>query len=61
MIQKMVKELHGKGMDVYMADVHVPVLEYSRKMGLLDLIGEDHVLPTVDAAVHKIEAIKKGE
>ena len=55
MIQKMVKELHGKGMDVYMADVHVPVLEYSRKMGLLELIGEDHVFPTVDAAVRHIQ------
>jgi sulfate permease, SulP family len=60
-IKKTVKELHGKGIDLYMADVHVPVLEYGRKMGLLDLIGEDHVFPTIDSAVHHIETIKKGE
>ena len=54
-IKKMVLELRGKGIEPYFADVHVPVLEYGRRMGLLELIGEDHVLPTVDAAVNCIE------
>jgi hypothetical protein len=44
-----------------MADVHVPVREYAAKVGLLELIGEDHVFPTIDSAVYHIETIKKGE
>jgi len=55
-LKKMVQELHGKGIDVYFAEVHVPVLEYGRQMGLLELIGEDHVFPTLEAAVRCIEA-----
>jgi MFS superfamily sulfate permease-like transporter len=51
-----IKELpHGQGIAVYLADVHAPVLDYSRKMGLLQSIGEDHVFPTVDAAVRHVE------
>ena len=49
------KELNGKGIKVYLAEVHVPLLDYSRKAGLLESIGEDHVFPTVDAAVRYIE------
>ena len=51
-----VKELHGKGIDVYLADVHAPVLEHGRKTGLLEAVDEDHVFPTVDLAVRSIEA-----
>jgi sulfate permease, SulP family len=54
-LQGMVKELHGNGIDVYLAEVHAPVLEYGRQTGLLAAIGEDHVYPTVDAAVRAIE------
>jgi len=32
------------------------VLEHARQTGLLDAIGEDHVFPTVDAAVRSLEA-----
>ena len=55
-IRSLVKELHGKGIDVFLADVHAPVLEHGRKTGLLESIGEDHVFPTVDLAVRSIEA-----
>ena len=55
-IKGLVKELRGQGIDVYFADVHAPVLEYGRKMGLVDFIGEDHVFPTVDLAVRSLEA-----
>jgi hypothetical protein len=51
-----VKELRGNGIEVYWAEVHAPVLEYGRQTGLLDAIGEDHVFPTVDAAVRHLEA-----
>jgi SulP family sulfate permease len=53
-LKGLVKELHGSGIDVYWAEVHAPVLEYGRQTGLLDAIGEDHVYPTVDAAVRAI-------
>ena len=53
LIRGLVKELHRKGVDVYMADAHAPVLEHGRKTGLLESIGEDHVFPTVDDAVRK--------
>ena len=55
-IKGLVKELRGNGIAVYFAEVHAPVLEYGRKMGLVDFIGEDHILPTVDAAVRSLEA-----
>ena len=54
-LKGLVKELHGNGIDVYLAEVHAPVLEYGRQTGLLEAIGEDHVFPTVDAAVRAIE------
>jgi high affinity sulfate transporter 1 len=55
-IKSLMKELRGKGIDVYIADLHAPVLEQGRKTGLLESIGEDHVFPTVDAAIRKIDA-----
>lgn len=54
-IKGLVKELHGSGIDVYLAEVHAPVLEYSRQTGLLESIGEDHVFPTVDLAVRSLD------
>jgi high affinity sulfate transporter 1 len=55
-LKSLIKELQGKGMIVAMADVHTPVREFSRKTGLLELVGEDHLFPTVDLAVRSIEA-----
>jgi SulP family sulfate permease len=53
--RSLVKELHEEGIDIYLADVHAPVLESGRKTGLLESIGKDHVFPNVDAAVQFIE------
>jgi high affinity sulfate transporter 1 len=55
-LKGLLKELHGKGIDVYVAEVHAPVLEYGRQTGLLEAVGEDRVFPTVDAAVRSLEA-----
>ncbi len=55
-ISGLVKELKGSGIDIYLADVHAPVLEHGRKTGLIEAIGEDHVVPTVELAVRNIEA-----
>ena len=48
--------LQGKGIDVYLADVHGPLREQSRETGLLEEIGEDHVSATLDLAVKTAEA-----
>jgi SulP family sulfate permease len=55
-IRGLVKELRGRGIGVYLAETHAPVLEHARKTGLLESIGEDHVFATVDLAVRSIEA-----
>jgi sulfate permease, SulP family len=48
-------ELKEKGIEIYVAELHGPVLEFGQRIGLLDVIGEDHIFPTVDAAVRAIE------
>ena len=48
-------EMKEKGIDIYVVEVHAPVLEFGKRVGLFELIGADHVLPTVDAAVRAIE------
>jgi sulfate permease, SulP family len=54
-LKGMVKELQGKGIAVYIAELHEPVREFGSKTGLLDLIGEENVFLTVDLAVSFIE------
>ena len=58
-IKGLVKELHRKGVEVYLAEVHAPVLEHGRVTGLLESIGEDHVFPSVDLAVRSITEVEK--
>jgi sulfate permease, SulP family len=55
-LKGMVSELHKKGNDLYLAEVHASLLEAARKTGLLESIGEDHVFTTVELAVRAIEA-----
>ncbi len=50
-----VKELKSKGISIYVAEVHVTVREAALREGLLEVIGEDHIFPTVDTAVHFFE------
>jgi len=56
-LKGLVKELQGRGMAVSMADVHAPVAEFSRKTGLLELVGEDRLYATVELAVQHAEAL----
>jgi high affinity sulfate transporter 1 len=60
-LEGLVKELQGQGIAVYVAELHAPVREFGRRTGLLDLIGEENVFPTVDLAVRSIETSKRGE
>ena len=58
-LKGLAKELQSKGITVYMADVHVPVREFGQRTGLIELIGEDHIFLTVDAAVSFLETAAK--
>ena len=55
-LKGMIKDLQGKGVAVYVAELHAPVREFSRQTGLLDLVGEQNVFHTVDLAVGYIES-----
>ena len=48
-------ELKDKGIEIYVAELHGPVREFGQRTGLIEMIGEDHIFPTVDAAVRFIE------
>jgi MFS superfamily sulfate permease-like transporter len=48
-------ELKEKGINYYVAELHAPVREFGQRTRLLELIGEDHIFTTVDAAVRFIE------
>ena len=52
----LVKELHAKGIGLHVAGAHTPVMEFARKTGLVDQIGEGHFHRTMDEAVQAIEA-----
>jgi SulP family sulfate permease len=54
-------ELKDKGIDVYVAELHGPVLESGKQTGLLAIIGQDHIFPTVDAAVRFIEMSDRSD
>jgi hypothetical protein len=43
------------------AELHTPVREFGQRTGLLEMIGEDHLFPTVDAAVRAIEQSARSE
>ena len=49
-------ELRAQGIEPYLADVHTPALAFGRAVGVIDVIHEDHVFPTIDLAVQHIEA-----
>jgi SulP family sulfate permease len=54
-LKGLVAELKERGIDVYVAELHGPVWEFSQRTELFESIGEDHIFPTVDAAVKFIE------
>ncbi len=56
MLKSLIKRLHNQGIAIYFAEVQDPVLDFSAKTGLLDVVGADHLFSTVDAAVSHIEA-----
>jgi SulP family sulfate permease len=59
-IEGMLRQLRARGVEVFFANVHAPVLERARTTGLLDTVGEDHVFPTLDAAVEHAEGLLRA-
>jgi sulfate permease, SulP family len=55
MLKKLYTELKERGIVVYLAEVHAPVLEFSRRVGLDVVIADDHIFPTVPEAVAAYE------
>jgi len=51
-------ELRASGIEIYVANVHAPVLERARETGVLE--AADHVLPTVELAVRAAEEKGRG-
>jgi MFS superfamily sulfate permease-like transporter len=56
MLLGLVKELRSSGLTVAFANVHAPVLERARSVGLVEAVGMEHVYGTVDEAVRAVEA-----
>ncbi len=54
-LKGLIAELKEKGIDYYVAELHAPVREFGQRTGLDKMIGEDHLFPTVEAAVRFIE------
>ncbi len=55
MLKGLLTELKDQGIEIYVAELHGTIKEFIKKTGLLELIGEDHIFPTVDAAVNFLE------
>ena len=56
MLKSLVKRLQNQGIVTYFAEVQDPVSDFSAKTGLIDVVGEDHLFSTVNAAVVQIES-----
>jgi len=54
-LKKLFAELQQRGIEIYLAEVHAPVLDFGRRVGLLDLVAEDRIFPTVPLAVAAFE------
>jgi sulfate permease, SulP family len=60
-LKGLVVELKEKGIDYYVVEVHAPVREFGQRLGLVEIIGEDHIFPTVDTAINFIELSNKSD
>ncbi len=54
------REMRARGIDTYLVDVHAPALAFARSVGVLDVIPPDHVLPTIELAVQRIESTARS-
>jgi sulfate permease, SulP family len=55
-LKSMLAEMKAKGIDYYVAELHLTVREFGERTGLIPMIREDHIFTTVDRAVRFFEA-----
>jgi sulfate permease, SulP family len=51
MVADLVAWLRGRSIELYVTDVHTDLLSMADRAGLVELVGEDHVLPDIHAAL----------
>ena len=59
MLETLVEEFRKDGIEVALAEVHEPVKQMARHSGLMKKISENHIYPSVDAAVQQF--VRDGE
>ena len=55
MLKGLLTELRDQGIDIYAAELHGTIREFIQRTGIMEIIGEDHIFPTIDAAVRYVE------
>jgi MFS superfamily sulfate permease-like transporter len=60
MLENLAEELHKDGIQLALRVAHEPVKQMARRCGLMAKIGENHIFPTVDAAVQAFVRNGKG-
>jgi SulP family sulfate permease len=61
MLKGLLTELKDQGIDIYVADMHWTIREFMQRTGIMEIIGENNILPTVDAAVNFIEKSNRSD
>jgi MFS superfamily sulfate permease-like transporter len=61
MLKGLLTELKDQGIAIYVAELHVTIREFIERTGIMELIGEDHIFPTIEAAVSFIEASNRAK
>ena len=59
-LRGLVAGLKQQGIEIYVAELHAPLREFAARTGLLQAIGEDHLFPTIDAAVRQVQATRSS-
>ena len=49
---ELVSELQSRGVEFALAEIKHPVYEHLKRYGLIELIGEENIYPTIGSAVH---------
>ncbi len=60
-LRGMVKEMQGKGIAIYVAELHAPVVQFAQRVGMTGFVDEGRNFPTVDAAVRAAERLVAKE
>jgi MFS superfamily sulfate permease-like transporter len=62
MLENLAEEFHQDGIQLALRVAHEPVKQMARRSGLMEKIGEDHIFPSLDAAVQTFVGDgKRGE